>query len=69
MTLSAASSNTEHKKFGSFARHAYTFFRKFILIQAKAGSLYALKTYGGDRVVAVLVKESCAHEHQFTSEE
>jgi hypothetical protein len=57
-------------KFGSFARRAYSLFRKFVLIKGKAGSLYAMKEYGGDAVVAVLgVKENCAHVQQFASEE
>lgn len=70
MTLGAASSNIEHKKFGSFTRRAYSFFRKLILINGKAGSRYVMKAYGGDGFVVLLaVKENCAHKDQFMSEE
>jgi hypothetical protein len=70
VTLGAASSSIEHKKFGSFARRAYSFFRKLVLIKGKAGFWYVMKAYGGDGVVALLaVKENCAHENQFMSEE
>jgi hypothetical protein len=52
------------KKFGSFARHAYSRFRNFFLIKGKAVvPVHAIKAYVGGGVVAPLVVKKNTGSH------